>query len=278
MREHIDCTRSLDAFTAEAMEEDPPTMEEELRLVFRIAKGDKEARDELITRNLRLCFHLAKQRVGNGVSLDDIIMDAALGLTEAMEKWDPKRGMKFSSFAVWGMKNEMRQQIARLGKPVNLPLSNYSHADAKRSIRRLKLKNGGHAPTEKEFGEDSGLPPGFMHAAMVLDSNTVCLDEPDPITEKPRVNMLPGNLESPDSEAERNSDREYINRMAEGISERNWEITKKAFGIDGPQMTLEDISKIYDMSRENVRQIRNRTLEKMRKQAARIERESVPWQ
>lgn len=256
---------SLDKYLQEIGKEELITVEEEVELAQRIKKGDQEALEKLTKANLRFVVSVAKQYQNQGLSLPDLINEGNLGLIKAAEKFDETRGFKFISYAVWWIRQSILQALAEQSRIVRLPLNqvgslnkiNKAFARFEQEHERTpspeELANELELPKEKVTDTPRRRPPCFGGCAFADGEDNSLLDV----------------LVNPDSP---NADRGLINeslstevdRALETLTERERDIIKYFFGIGCSEMTLEEIGEKFDLTRERVRQIKEKAIRRLR--------------
>ena len=259
--------RSLERLIEEAMQEDPPTRDEERALYWKMKNGVPGARDELVTRHMRFVMFLARHFSGHGVDLEDLVQDGVMAMCEAADKWDARRGMRFTGFAGWLIKNAMKASLSLSGSAVSLPQVNYSHSRAKNVLREMQSELG-RMPTTGEFKKRSGMPGNFAaimlvmtHTAESLEDPVFAHDEASPYQRDHVVEPRPG----PAEEAESSDIRRWLDSLISGLNERERDVIQKRFGWhDDVAMVLDDIGASRGVTREAVRQTQLTAIRKMR--------------
>ena len=251
---------SLDKYLQEIGKEELITVEEEVELAQRIKKGDQEALEKLTKANLRFVVSVAKQYQNQGLSLPDLINEGNLGLIKAAEKFDETRGFKFISYAVWWIRQSILQALAEQSRIVRLPLN---------QVGSLNKINKAFARFEQEHERTPSpeeLPKEKVTDTLRVAGRHVSVDAPFADGED---NSLLDVLVNPDSP---NADRGLINeslstevdRALETLTERERDIIKYFFGIGTSEMTLEEIGEKFDLTRERVRQIKEKAIRRLR--------------
>ena len=248
---------SLDKYLQEIGKEELITVEEEVELAQRIKKGDQEALEKLTKANLRFVVSVAKQYQNQGLSLPDLINEGNLGLIKAAEKFDETRGFKFISYAVWWIRQSILQALAEQSRIVRLPLNQVGSLNKiNKAFARFEQEHE-RTPSPEELATELELPK---------EKVTDTLDAPFADGED---NSLLDVLVNPDSP---NADRGLINeslstevdRALETLTERERDIIKYFFGIGTSEMTLEEIGEKFDLTRERVRQIKEKAIRRLR--------------
>jgi RNA polymerase primary sigma factor len=259
-------SQSLDKYLQEIGHEELLSVEEEVELAQRIKKGDRQALEKLTKANLRFVVSVAKQYQNQGLSLPDLINEGNLGLMKAAEKFDETRGFKFISYAVWWIRQSILQAIAEQSRIVRLPLNQVSSVSKiNRALNKFEQENE-RRPSVNEIAEKVDLPEEKIVDAMKVNSRHVSVDAPFAEGEdNSLLDVLP-NDDSPmaDNELVKESLREEINRALALLNDRERNIIQAFFGINEPEMTLEEIGEKFGLTRERVRQIKEKAIRKLR--------------
>ena len=256
---------SLDKYLQEIGKEELITVEEEVELAQRIKKGDQEALEKLTKANLRFVVSVAKQYQNQGLSLPDLINEGNLGLIKAAEKFDETRGFKFISYAVWWIRQSILQALAEQSRIVRLPLNQVGSLNKiNKAFARFEQEHERTPP--EELATELELPKEKVTDTLRVAGRHVSVDAPFADGED---NSLLDVLVNPDSP---NADRGLINeslstevdRALETLTERERDIIKYFFGIGTSEMTLEEIGEKFDLTRERVRQIKEKAIRRLR--------------
>ena len=257
---------SLDKYLQEIGKEELITVEEEVELAQRIKKGDQEALEKLTKANLRFVVSVAKQYQNQGLSLPDLINEGNLGLIKAAEKFDETRGFKFISYAVWWIRQSILQALAEQSRIVRLPLNQVGSLNKiNKAFARFEQEHE-RTPSPEEQTTELELPKEKVTDTLRVAGRHVSVDAPFADGED---NSLLDVLVNPDSP---NADRGLINeslsteveRALETLTERERDIIKYFFGIGCSEMTLEEIGEKFDLTRERVRQIKEKAIRRLR--------------
>ena len=257
---------SLDKYLQEIGKEELITVEEEVELAQRIKKGDQEALEKLTKANLRFVVSVAKQYQNQGLSLPDLINEGNLGLIKAAEKFDETRGFKFISYAVWWIRQSILQALAEQSRIVRLPLNQVGSLNKiNKAFARFEQEHE-RTPSPEELATELELPKEKVTDTLRVAGRHVSVDAPFADGED---NSLLDVLVNPDSP---NADRGLINeslstevdRALETLTERERDIIKYFFGIGTSEMTLEEIGEKFDLTRERVRQIKEKAIRRLR--------------
>ena len=259
---------SLDKYLQEIGHEELISVEEEVELAQRIRKGDRKALEKLTKANLRFVVSVAKQYQNKGLSLPDLINEGNLGLIKAAEKFDETRGFKFISYAVWWIRQSILQAIAEQSRIVRLPLNQVGSVNKINKIANRFEQEHERRPSADEIGDFVDLPEEKIEDALKVNTRHVSMDAPFADGEENSLlDILPNN-DSPDTDFElvMESLRNEINRALLTLNERERHIIEAffGFGINQPEMTLEEIGEKFGLTRERVRQIKEKAIRRLR--------------
>ncbi len=257
---------SLDKYLQEIGHEELITVEEEVELAQRIKKGDRSALEKLTKANLRFVVSVAKQYQNQGLSLPDLINEGNLGLIKAAEKFDETRGFKFISYAVWWIRQSILQAIAEQSRIVRLPLNQVGSVNKiTRAYNKFEQEHE-RRPSVNEIADKVDLPEDKIADAIKVNTHHVSVDAPFADGEDNSLLDILPNDNSPmaDKELVKESLREEINRALLSLSERERNIIEAFFGINQHEMTLEEIGDKYGLTRERVRQIKEKAIRRLR--------------
>jgi RNA polymerase primary sigma factor len=253
------------------------TREEEVTLAQRIRKNDQEALDKLVRSNLRFVVSVAKKYQNQGVSLSDLINEGNLGLIRAAHKFDETKGIKFISYAVWWIRQSILQALAEQSRIVRVPLNRAGalHRIGKRAS--TLLQELGRQPTHLEIAEGLDITEEEVAKTMLISQVHLSLDAPmTPGEDNRLLDYLPDTTNrTPDEQTFEKALTEAIEESLSGLKERESKILRLYFGLDGEDpMTLEDIGTLLGITRERVRQIKEKALLKLRHNSRRRALES----
>jgi len=259
-------TASLDKYLHEIGKESLITVEEEVELAQRIRKGDRLALEKLTKANLRFVVSVAKQYQNQGITLPDLINEGNLGLIKAAEKFDETRGFKFISYAVWWIRQSILQALAEQSRIVRLPLNQVGSLNKiNKAFSRFEQENQRVASPE-EIADELELTRDKIVDTMRVSGRHVSVDAPFITGEE---NSLLDVLE--DNEAPRTDKRliaeslmSEIERALATLTERERQILKLFYGINTSELTLEEISDYFGLTRERVRQIKEKAIRRLR--------------
>ena len=257
---------SLDKYLQEIGREELITVEEEVELAQRIRSGDRTALEKLTRANLRFVVSVAKQYQNQGLSLPDLIHEGNLGLIKAAEKFDETRGFKFISYAVWWIRQSILQALAEQSRIVRLPLNQVGSLNKiNKAFSRFEQDNE-RRPSPEELADVLDIPVEKIADTLKVSGRHISVDAPFVEGEDNSLLDVMTNEDSP------NADRMLINeslakeidRALSTLTEREHDIVKKFFGIGVAEMTLEEIGDEFGLTRERVRQIKEKAIRRLR--------------
>jgi RNA polymerase primary sigma factor len=257
---------SLDKYLQEIGREDLISVEEEVELAQRIHKGDRVALEKLTRANLRFVVSVAKQYQNQGLSLPDLINEGNLGLIKAAEKFDETRGFKFISYAVWWIRQSILQALAEQSRIVRLPLNQVGSLNKiNKAFSKFEQENE-RRPSPEELAEELDIPVDKIADTMKVSGRHISVDAPFVEGEDNSLLDVMVNEDSPDADHRliNESLSQEIERALSTLTEREHEIIKKFFGIGVPEMTLEEIGDEFGLTRERVRQIKEKAIRRLR--------------
>ncbi len=257
---------SLEKYLQEIGHQDLLTADEEVELAQQIRKGDRKALERLTKANLRFVVSVAKQYQNKGLSLPDLINEGNLGLIKAAERYDETRGFKFISYAVWWIRQSILQAIAEQSRIVRLPLNQVGSVyRIARELNKFEQENE-RKPSVEEMADRIDLPEEKIAEAMKINTHHVSMDAPFADGEdNSLLDFLP-NTDSPstDNVLDQESLRTEIGRVLDVLNDREQKVIKAFFGIGMQEMTLEEIGDKYNLTRERVRQIKEKAIRRLR--------------
>lgn len=257
---------SLDKYLQEIGHEELLSTDEEVELAQRIRKGDKRALERLTKANLRFVVSVAKQYQNQGLSLPDLINEGNVGLIKAAEKFDETRGFKFISYAVWWIRQSILQAIAEQSRLVRLPLNQVGSVNKiARELNKFEQEHE-RKPSVDEIAERVDLPEDKIADAMKANSRHVSMDAPIADGEdSSMIDFLAGDSSNTDKELAIESLKAEVSRILKLLTDKEQKVLRAFFGIDGsPEMTLDEIGEKYNLTRERVRQIKEKALCRLR--------------
>ncbi|NUN92605.1 MAG: RNA polymerase sigma factor RpoD/SigA [Verrucomicrobiae bacterium] len=252
------------------------TRSEEIALAKRIRKGDASARTHMIQANLRLVVKIAHDYANLGMPIEDLISEGNIGLMKAVERFDPHRGVKLSTYAAWWIKQSIKRALANQSKTIRLPV----HVVDKLSrIRKVAVKMAdvlGREPTDEELSEEMGIPRHKISQLKTVSLRPSSLDAPVGDDDRAAFGEIVADESALDpSEMLRDKAlRKDVLEILEELDERERAILVARFGLDGEKpLTLEVIGKKFKVTRERIRQIQNLALRKIR---AMLQQQDIP--
>ncbi len=243
------------------------TPEEEIKLAAKIAKGDNDARGKLIRSNLRLVVKIAHDFKGLGLPLLDLISEGNIGLMRAVEKFDPSKGAKLSSYAAWWIKQSMRRALANQARTIRIPVQSASKI-CKIQAAKVKLSEQlGRDPTDKEIADEVKLTERTVTGLRLGKTTTISLHDPIQHGEDGEFrDIIPDDKSTaPDEVVQDEETLSHMLLLTEKLDVRERRILELRFGLNGERpKTLEEVSQSIGRTRERVRQIQNQALEKLK--------------
>jgi RNA polymerase primary sigma factor len=256
---------SLQLFLADVGRHKLLTAADEVMLAKRIERGDVTAKRHMIESNLRLVVSIAKGYRGLGVPFLDLIQEGTLGLNRAVEKFDWRRGYKFSTYATWWIRQSVQRAVANHARTIRVPVHVVERQQKlSRAARRLEVELGREA-TKEELAEATGLPMQHVDEALGAANASVSLNQTVGADDEGELGDLFADREAADpfDEAEESLRRQGVRRALEALPERERRILELRFGFEGEPWTLEAIGNELDLTRERVRQLEGQALSRL---------------
>ena len=243
------------------------TIEEEVQLAAKIQAGDMQARNQMVRANLRLVVKIANDYSNFGLPLLDLISEGNLGLIKAVERFDPAKGGKLSTYAAWWIKQSIKRALANQGKTIRLPVHLVDKIAKLRRTAVQMQESLGREPTDEELGLELGLPSAKVANLKTLGIRPTSLDVPIGDEDGGDLGDVIGddNAMAPSEALDIKSLSDDLKAQLDGLEEREAEIIRLRFGLKGDRpMTLEEVGEAFDITRERVRQLQNIALVKIR--------------
>ena len=267
MAESMDVDEPIKMYLREIGQIPLLSYEEEIDYAQRVLNGEEEAKQKLIESNLRLVVSIAKKHTNRGLKMLDLIQEGNMGLMKAVEKFEYEKGFKFSTYATWWIRQAITRAIADQGRTIRIPVHMIETINKIKKESRIILQETGKEPTAEELAEKLELPVEKVKSILEMNQDPISLETPVGSEEDSELGdfVEDDKFANPYDATTRVLLKEQLDEVLKTLNDREEMVLRYRYGLDdGSQKTLEEVGKIFNVTRERIRQIEVKALRKLR--------------